>query len=75
MSSSIAIPVRSVLNAVDSSPESPEVKGPWLPDQAELGSRMLPGTRRNPPISGRRTSPSSWRRGDVRQFRGSYPRS
>ncbi|KZV25240.1 hypothetical protein F511_29679 [Dorcoceras hygrometricum] len=42
MSSYTASPVRSVLNAVDSSPESPEVKGPWLPDQAKLGSKNAP---------------------------------
>ncbi|KZV17111.1 hypothetical protein F511_18452 [Dorcoceras hygrometricum] len=42
MSSSTASQVRSVLNAVDSCPESPEIKGPWLPDQAELGSKSAP---------------------------------
>ncbi|KZV39152.1 hypothetical protein F511_12297 [Dorcoceras hygrometricum] len=42
MSSSTASPVRRVLNIVDSSPESPKVKGPWLPDQAELGSKNAP---------------------------------
>ncbi|KZV25566.1 hypothetical protein F511_22585 [Dorcoceras hygrometricum] len=42
MSSSTASPVRSVLNAVDSSPESPEFRGPLLPNQAELGSKGVP---------------------------------
>ncbi|KZV52184.1 hypothetical protein F511_07139 [Dorcoceras hygrometricum] len=42
MPSSTESPVRSVVNAIDSNPESPEVKGPWLPDQAELGSKNAP---------------------------------
>ncbi|KZV39640.1 hypothetical protein F511_32952 [Dorcoceras hygrometricum] len=42
MYSSTESPVRSVVNVVDSNPESPEVKGPWLPDQAELGSKSTP---------------------------------
>ncbi|KZV14658.1 scarecrow-like protein 3 [Dorcoceras hygrometricum] len=63
MSSSTASPIRSVLNVVDSSPESPEVRGPLLPNQADLVPRMYLGMRRNPLTLGRRTSPSSRRRG------------
>ncbi|KZV20041.1 anaphase-promoting complex subunit 6 [Dorcoceras hygrometricum] len=42
MSSSTESLVRSVVNAIDSNPKRPEVKGPWLPEQAELGSRNAP---------------------------------
>ncbi|KZV45803.1 hypothetical protein F511_36362 [Dorcoceras hygrometricum] len=42
MFSSTASPNRIVLNVVDSSPESPEVRGPLLPNQAELGSKSVP---------------------------------
>ncbi|KZV36740.1 hypothetical protein F511_39369 [Dorcoceras hygrometricum] len=42
MSSSTESIVRSVVNAVDSAPASPETKEPWLPDQAELGSSRPP---------------------------------
>ncbi|KZV35917.1 hypothetical protein F511_35949 [Dorcoceras hygrometricum] len=42
MSTTTASSIRSVADAIDSTPESPEVRGPWLPDQAELGSKNVP---------------------------------
>ncbi|KZV53509.1 hypothetical protein F511_40466 [Dorcoceras hygrometricum] len=42
MSSSTESVVRSVSNSIDSIHGSPEVKEPWLPDRAELGSSRAP---------------------------------
>ncbi|KZV26222.1 hypothetical protein F511_44761 [Dorcoceras hygrometricum] len=39
MSTTTASSIRTVSDAIDSTPESSEVRGPWLPDQAELGSK------------------------------------
>ncbi|KZV17190.1 hypothetical protein F511_03991 [Dorcoceras hygrometricum] len=75
MSSSTASPVRSVLNDVDSNPESPEVKGPSLPDQAELGSKNAPWYEEK--SSNHRSLDISFikeKGGNVRQFRSNHPR-